>query len=101
MEWFNTNISPGETALKQAPEVFESVGVNQAINVFLGMVNDFVGIFLGQSVVGWQRVGIEYRANFDVSFYASLQSGPLSIFHYESANLAATFQCSEHNGLVF
>jgi len=42
MELFDANVGSLESALEQAPEVFESVGVNATVNVPFRMVNDFV-----------------------------------------------------------
>ena len=101
MEWFDTNVGSSDAALQQAPEVLESVRVNLPVNVLLGMVNDFVSIFLSQSVIGCQRIGVERRAGFDMLFNRGMESRTLAICDYRSANLSATFQCSEYDGLVF
>src|SRR5271165_3608978 len=101
MKWFDTNVASSDAALQETPEVFESVGVNLPINVFLGVVNDFVGIFLSQSIVGCQSIGVQGRASFDVLFNASLECRSLSVWDYYSPNFAATRQRSKYNGLVF
>src|ERR1019366_4232212 len=101
MKWFDTHVGPADAALQQAPKVFESIGVNLSVNIFLGVVNNFVGVVLSQPVVRLQRVGVERRACLNVLSHAGLQSGFLTVGNYGSANLAATLQCSEHDGLVF
>ena len=101
MEWFDTNVASGDAALQQTPEVFQPVGVNLPVNVFLGVVNDFVGVFLSQPIVGLQCIRVESRTSFDMLFDGSLQCGLLSVCDYHGANLAAALQCSEHDGFVF
>lgn len=42
MERFHANVGAFESALEQAPKIFESVGVNLPVNIPLGMVNNLV-----------------------------------------------------------
>ena len=44
MERFDGNISPAKVALQQAPEVFESVGMNLPVNIPLCVVNNLMGV---------------------------------------------------------
>src|ERR1700680_4171905 len=57
MERFNAYISTLQSALQERPEVLQSVGVDLAIDVSLGVVDDLMHVILVQSVVGLQRVG--------------------------------------------
>jgi ABC-type microcin C transport system permease subunit YejB len=66
MERFNGNIGSFQSAFYQTPKVFESVRVNLPVNVFLGMVNDSMSVFLIQSPIGVAIIGRELRAAFDV-----------------------------------
>ena len=66
MERFNGNIGSFQSALYQTPKVFESVRVNLPVNVFLGMVNDSMSVFLVQPPPGMAIIGRELRAVFDV-----------------------------------
>ena len=68
MERFHANVGSFESALEQAPEVFESVGVNLPVNIRLGMVNDLVRESGLQVLVGHERVGINCTASRDVFF---------------------------------
>ncbi len=54
MEWFDTNVASRDAALEQRPEVLKAVSVNLSINVLLRMVNNLVGVFRSQSVIGEQ-----------------------------------------------
>src|SRR5208337_5542648 len=85
----------------KAPEVLKAVSVNLPVNIFLGMVDNFVSVFLSQPVIRLQGIGVESRSSFDMLFNASMESGTLSVCYYGSANLPAALQGSEHDGLVF
>ena len=100
MEWFDTNVGSGDAALKQRPEVLKAVGVNLPINVFLGMVNNLMGVLGSQSVVGRQCVGVEGRASLDMLLNFGLQHATLATGNYLSANLSATFKDAHNSGLV-
>src|SRR5713101_8574800 len=63
VEGLHAHVSPFEPALEQAPEVFESVSVDSAIHVLLGVVNDFVGVIRRESLIGHERVGINGTAS--------------------------------------
>ena len=56
MKRLNTNIGSTKTAFKQTLKVFQSVSVDASLRVALGMVNDFVLIFVAKFVVGFQRI---------------------------------------------
>lgn len=62
MEWLDTHISSLNSALEQAPEVFEIVGVNVPVDVGNRMVNNLVRVVCGKIVVRWQRIGEKNRA---------------------------------------
>ena len=51
MERFNGNVGSFESALYEAPEVFQPVRVNLPVNVLFGMVNDSMSVFLIQSPI--------------------------------------------------
>ena len=101
MEWFDTNVASRDAALQQTPEVFESISVNLPINVFLGMVNDLVSIVLSQSVIGLQARRNKAPNRLRRVLSHENASRFSSDLHNHSADLAPTFQCTEHNGFVF
>src|SRR5437016_8675997 len=63
---FDAHIGPTNTALQEAPEIFESISVNLAIDVSLGMVNDLMRIFAREAIIGQQGIAIECRTSFNV-----------------------------------
>jgi hypothetical protein len=64
MERLNGNIGAFQSALYETPKVFQSVRVYLSVNVFLGMVNDSVSVFLIQSPIGMTIISRELRAGF-------------------------------------
>src|ERR1039457_602254 len=100
MERFDTNVASRNAALEQRPEVLKAVGVNLPINVFLGMVNDFVGVLGSQPVIRGQSIGVEGRASFDVLLDFGLQNATLATGNYLRPNVSATLKDSHNGGLV-
>src|SRR5205809_6034264 len=74
MEWLDTDVGSMKPALQKAPEVFESVGMNRAVHVGHGMIDDLVRVFPFQSVIGFQFIAVERRASFHMLFHFALQS---------------------------
>jgi len=56
MERLDAHIGAFDPTLQQAPEVLQPVGVDLALGIALGVVNDLVGVLPLQSTVG--RVGV-------------------------------------------
>src|SRR5579863_1694754 len=100
MEWLNTNVASRDAALEQTPEVLKAVCMDLPVNVFLGMVDNLVGIFLCESVIGFERIGVESGTRFYMVPNFSLQGGTLAVGDYRSADLPSTLQSSEHNSFV-
>src|SRR5438034_3035467 len=97
MEWLDTDVGSMKPALQKAPEVFESVGMNRAVHVGHGMIDDLVRVFPFQSVIGFQFIAVERRASFHMLFHFALQSLFLPPLDYHGTDLSAPFQDS-HNG---
>ena len=57
MERFNGNIGAFQSALYEAPEVFQPVRVYLPVHVLFGMVNDSMSVFLVQSPIGMAGSG--------------------------------------------
>src|SRR5271165_115131 len=63
VERLDADVSTVYAPLEQAPEVFQPVSVYAAIDIFLGMVNDLMRVFLRQSIVREQvRAHVEAGA---------------------------------------
>src|SRR5579864_9344329 len=100
MERFNGNIGAFQSAFYEAPEIFQTVRVNLPVNVFLGMVNDSVSVFLIESPIGMAIVGRELRTGFDVVSNKCVQNVTLPILKNLSSHFAATFQNSTNDNFI-
>ena len=100
MERFDADIGALDTALEQAPIVFHSVGVDRSAGISNGMVNDLMGVVLGQIVVRRKCVSKENRTSPDVFFDFPVQSLFAPIAGDRSSNLAAALQESDNESFV-
>ncbi len=102
MKLFDTNIGSLKSALKQAPEVFESVGVNLSVNVLFRMVDNLVlESLMPKSLIGHERIGVDRASRFDVSADVSLQKMLAAITDNGGANFSAALQHSDNGGFIF
>src|SRR5216684_6186688 len=102
VEWFHVDVGSLESALEQAPEVFESVGVDLPINVTLRMVHNRVPIpVVVESVIRGKVIRVDRAPRFDVSADFRLQFMPLSSMKRFSANLAAALKDSNDSRFTF
>src|SRR5579864_5950870 len=100
MERFNGNIGAFQSAFYEAPKVFQSVRVNLPVNVFLGMVNDSMSVFLIESPIRVAIIRRELRAGFYVISNKCMQNVTLSILKNLSSHFATTFQNSTNDNFV-
>src|ERR1700730_1054768 len=102
MEWLDAYVCSLESTLNQAPEVFQSVGMDLPVNVLFGMVDNLVlKALLLQSHVGHERIGIDRAARFDVGANVGLQKMLLAVADDSDANLATAFKNALNGSLVF
>jgi hypothetical protein len=102
MESLNANVGALELALEQAPEVFESIGVNLPVNVAFGMVNNLVlESLMLESLIGQERIRVDRAASFDVSVNLSLERVFFAVADYSGPDFATTFQHSHDSGFIF
>jgi len=66
MKRFDAHIGSIDSALQETPEVLKAIGMDTTVHILDSMVNDRMSVFVGKSAVGWQRVGVERRARFDM-----------------------------------
>src|ERR1700730_6814830 len=102
MEWLDAYVCSLESTLNQAPEVFQSVGMDLPVNVLFGMVDNLVlKALLLQSHVGHERIGIDRAARFDVGANVGLQKMFFAIADDSGANLTTAFKNALNGSLVF
>jgi hypothetical protein len=66
MERFDGYIGALEGALQETPEVLKAIGMDLAINVCLGVIDDVVNVVTAESLIGEMRVGVQGRASLNV-----------------------------------
>src|SRR5882762_3585022 len=102
VERLDIDVCSLESTLEQAPEVFESVGMNLSVNVGLSMVDNLVlESLVPQSLIGHQRIGVDRAASFNVSANLGLQVMFAASRNDVGANLAATLQNAHDSRLAF
>jgi hypothetical protein len=101
MEGFDADVCALESALEQAPEVFESVGVDLAVNVLLRMVDYLMcEILIVQSLIGHKRIGINRAVRLYVFANLTLKLIFAIGRQNNSANVSATLQHAERDNLI-
>src|SRR5439155_22144779 len=101
MKRFDTYIGSADSAFQQAPEVLQPVGVNRAINVSNGMVDNFMGVLSRQSFVGFQIVAVESRACLNMLLDFGLKRSLSAVPNNKSSHFTTALQDSHHGSLVF
>ena len=66
VERFDADVGSVQAALQEAPEVFDSVGVDAAVDVLLGVVDGLVGVVVLQARVVARVVRVERSAGLDM-----------------------------------
>src|ERR1019366_5095133 len=90
-----------EAALQQAPEVFQSVGMDISINVLDGMVNDLMEEFSLKSVIGCQRVSMQGGPSRYATLYQALKGSLLAVGNDGRLDYPSALQESHDCGFVF
>ena len=63
MERLNRVMSPVDRALEQTPEILQAVRMDSPVNKRLRVVDYFVNVLAFESVIGFQRIGVDGRAS--------------------------------------
>jgi len=95
MELFDADICAFQLPLEQAPEVFESVGVNLSINVAFRMVHDLMlEVLVLEHIVGVESVSVDRAVRFDVTANLSSKNWLSAIGNDGCADLATALKHS-------
>jgi hypothetical protein len=100
MEGFNAHIGSAQAALQEAPEVFESVGVNLPVYIRYRMVDDLMSVLGLESVIRFQVVAVKCCTRFDVLPNFSLKCFLLSVINYSCADVAAALKNPHHGDFI-
>src|SRR5277367_3161519 len=98
MERLDTNICALNGALQKTPEVLQTIGVDVAVHICFCVVNHFVGVFGLQSIVGFKRIGHQFRSWRNVLADLTVKMPFAACADYGRANPASlTIQQAEYN----
>jgi hypothetical protein len=87
MERLNAHVGSIDGTFQEAPEVFQSIRVNVAIDVLFRMVNNLVSVFGFQTIVGPERIGVDFHSDRNLLADATLKFAFLSRAHHRRADL--------------
>jgi hypothetical protein len=82
-----------DPALEQAPEVFESIGVDLTVNVTFRMVNDLVRISRFQMLIGHKCIGIDRATSGNVALDFTGKGFLATIRNHSGARMDYGFGC--------
>lgn len=100
MKGFNAHIRSIDSALQQAPEVFETVGMNPTIDVLDSMVHNLVSVLPRQTLVGEKEVSVEGRTGLNMLLHFGLEGSFLPVRNNGCANLAAALEDAHNSDLI-
>ena len=105
MERLNTHIGTLESALQEAPEVLDSIGMHVSPHILNGMIHDLMGVFTLQPFVRHIGISEQIATWFNVASNFSMKASALHIRQYLCPNLAmlrngATLQHAHDNRLA-
>lgn len=100
VEWLHADVGSVQAALQERPKVFHRISVDVAVHVLDRVIDDLVLKVIFQTIVGFQLIGEDRCARFDVLFEIRLQSFLLAVIQDYCANVAATLQHSHDNGFI-
>jgi len=97
---FHAHVSTPEPALEQGPEILHPVGVNVALHVLNGVIDNGMLVVGTKAVIGFQFVSEQGRAHSNVFADLLLKFALAAIVHDHRADFPATFQHPENNSLI-
>src|SRR5437879_1010529 len=86
MEGVHRDIGTTECPLEQAPKILKPVGVNMALDVHLGLVDNAVDVIVSNLPVRAQHVGDHFRPRLDVVANDRGEACRLDVRHYFRVN---------------
>src|SRR5665213_2744328 len=100
MKRLNANIRAADGTLQETPEVLQTIRMDRSVNVLLGMVHDFMGVFI-QTIVRFQRIGVQFRSRRDVLTNLVMKVMLPACADYRSVDFASlALKQAEHNSLT-
>jgi len=96
----DADVGPVQAALQERPEVLHGVGVDVAVGVLDGVIDDGVLIVGFQTVVGEQFIGEDRGSGFNVITDVFLKFLLAPVVNYEGAHVAAALDHSKDDGFI-
>src|SRR5713226_5137449 len=97
---FNAHVGSANAAFQETPEVFESVGMNTTAYIAAGVVNHFMRVVRGQSLIRKKCVRTKKTLRRDVLSDLCLQSISAAIRYSKRPNFSTPFKNPESRSLV-
>src|SRR5579872_1233619 len=99
MERLDTYVGSLQSAFQEAPEVFESIGVDVAANVPLGVVYHFMLELIRHFEIRHEVVRVDGAAGFDVLLNLTVQCLAVAIRNDSGADFSIAFEQSDNGNL--
>src|SRR5579863_828631 len=100
MERFDADVSSTQTAFQEAPEVFDSVGMDATVHVLFGMIDDIVDVLLAQSAVRSIFIGDDVAAFLYVSKNVGMESFTVALCKHFGLDSTTALQHSHYDGFA-
>lgn len=97
---FYRNVSTFDASLEQRPKVFNPVGVNVAVPVFVRVIDYVMDIFFVKLVVRAKRIAVDRRASFDVLADFAVKHSALGSLNGHCSDFAGAFQQTHYRNLA-
>ena len=101
VEGLHADVGAVQLAFNEAPKVFHRVGVDVAVYVLHGVVNDRMAVIVRQAIIGLERIGEQRGTSSYVLADMFVQFMFAARWYREGTDLAATFHHSESDSLIF
>src|SRR5437016_13118851 len=101
MERLHAHIGSVQTALQQTPEVFHAIGVNFAVHIFNGVIDDGVVVVRVQPFIGLKFIAVDRCSCFYVLTNLRLQSRLTAVIHNECPHVTAALHHAHDHGFIF
>ena len=100
VERLNADVRAMQATLQETPEVFHRVGVDLAVHVLHGVVDDGVLIVVFKSVIGLQFIGEDRGPGFNMFTHLFLQFRFASVVYNHRTHVSVALHHAKHHGLV-
>jgi hypothetical protein len=100
VEGADTNVGAMQTTLQETPEVLNRVGVDIAVHILHGVVDDGVLILVFKPVVRLQFISEDRGSGFDVLADLLLQFRLAAVINDHCPHIPVTFNHAEDYGLI-